>query len=202
MTVCCCSSDERTADILNRFRLLLQPSGPFHLKTVEFAIEGELGRRSIGRNIAALDTHADIVWFADVDQCFCHGILDRLANMPWPDGAVMIYPRKIKIHREHVMGDKAMSQISGKGLAFIRPSQFCTKKYNRAIGGVQIVQGNFAREHGYLPDDERYQQPVTRPFGDFRDDVAYRQVCSKHGKVLGVDLPGLYRLRHSMTSYQ
>lgn len=166
----------------------------------------EIGRRSIGRNLVSLwlSTPADFVWFADVDQVFYHGILDRLVEMPWPNGASMIYPREIMIHRDWTIGDERTSAVDldNPRLVDIDPVEFVRKRYRKAIGGVQIIRGDFARQHGYLNKDARWLQPTEKPFGDFRDDIAYRQYCLKRGPIVAVDLPGLYRLRHTKTTYQ
>lgn len=165
-------------------------------------LQNEIGRRCIGRNRTALETEADIVWFADVDQVFREGIFDRLAEMEWPDGASMIYPRIIKIHKDHATGDELLNSSKEPKLVDVDPEDFIDKRYRRAIGGVQIVQGDFARKYGYLNGDEKWQRPTDRPFGDFRDDVAYRSFCLQHGPIVGVDLPGMFRLRHTAVTYR
>jgi len=171
--------------------------------SVCYLTRGEIGRRCVGRNRLALASEADVVWFADVDQVFRDGVLDRLVTMEWPKGALMIYPREIMIHRDWKTGDERTSAVDLDDLRLVDvdPAEFVPKRYNRAIGGVQIVRGDFAREHGYNRD-EKWQGPTDRPFGDFRDDVAYRRFCSERGVVVGVDLPGMYRLRHTRTTYQ
>lgn len=164
----------------------------------------EIGRRCIGRNRASLYTWADYVWFADVDQVFRDGILDRLVSMPWPDGASMIYPREIMIHRDWTTGDERTASVNldDPCLVEIDPAEFVPKPYRKAIGGVQIVRGDFTREHGYLNMVPKWHNSTETPFRDFRDDIAYRRFCSKHGPIIGIDLPGLYRLRHTQTTYQ
>ncbi len=161
----------------------------------------ELGRRSIGRNLAALNTTADLVWFTDVDHVFTQECLERLAAMDWPAGASMIYPKTIQISRDHATGDQAIKQIAFHRYE-INPNDFVPKHYSRAIGGVQIVTGDFARKYGYLDSYPEYQKPVVKPFGDFKDDIVYRKFCLTHGPIIGVDLPGIHRIRHSTTSYQ
>lgn len=166
--------------------------------------KGKIGRRSIGRDRLALISDADFVWFADVDQVFRDGVFDRLVSLEWPNSAAMIYPREIMIHRNHATGDKLTEAINldDPQLIDVDPSEFVPKRYRKAIGGVQIVRGDFARKHGYLHEDKKWTCPTDKPFGDFRDDVAYRRFCSEHGSIVGVDLPGLYRIRHTRTTYQ
>jgi len=164
----------------------------------------EIGRRCIGRNHAALHTSADYVWFADVDQVFRDGILDQLISMPWPENASMIYPREIKIHQDWVTGDKRTASVDLDDLQLIDtdPTEFVPKRYRTAIGGVQIVRGDFARKHGYLNTIPKWHRTTEELFKNFYDDVVYRRYCAELGLVVGVDLPGLYRLRHTKTTYQ
>lgn len=198
-TVCHCRSDPATRRVLDYFAEHL-PS----LSGVELS-PPELGRRSIGRNLAALRTTADVVWFADVDQVYRDGCLNRLAGLEWPEGALMIHPKRIMIHKDHETGGAALKRVdpNDPGLIDVDPIEFVPKRYNRAIGGVQIVKGDFARMYGYLSGDLKWQQPRRdgRPFADFRDDVAYRKFCSDHGDVVGVDLSGMYRLRHTRKTH-
>jgi len=177
-----------------------------------------LGRRCIGRNIVAKQSVADLVWFTDCDHVFAEGAFDRLAAMPWPveddpmEGrgcpvgsvvpASMIYPRNIMISKDHATGDAELLKAeSCRTIDFDYPI-YVPKQYNRAIGGVQIVRGDFARKHGYLNDSPEWQKPTETPFGDFRDDVAYRKFASMFGPIVGVDFPGVFRIRHSSTTYQ
>lgn len=175
-------------------------------------LSNTLGRRAIGRNIVALKQQEDYVWFTDVDHLFYSGsqnknCLDMVKQQfeSNPD-ASMIYPHTIRIHREHALGDALVRVVRDKYFLPILPSdrEFVDKTYNRAIGGVQIVRGAFARELGYLNGSKWVKplKPNEKPFGDFKDDVAYRKECEKHGPIKAVCLPGVYRLRHSQTSYQ
>ena len=195
----CSTLNDRRIDLVSRYFLTQQKE--LDLGIYDMSAD-ELGRRSIGRNRVAKDTDADIVWFADVDQVFRDGIFDRLAEMEWPADASMIYPRMIKIHKDHATGDKLLCGMKEPKLVDIDPEDFIDKRYRKAIGGVQIVQGDFARQHGYLNGDEKWQRSTDKPFGDFRDDVAYRSFCLQHGPIVGVDLPGMFRLRHTATTYK
>jgi len=194
-TVCYLESDRATVDVLDFFSKRLDLN-PICLPDV-----GSLGRRSIGRNKAALQSKADIVWFADVDQVYW-GCLDLLADYSWPDDVTMIYPQAIHVHRDHAIGDEALKLVKKPQL--IKPNllEFGERGYRKAIGGVQIVKGDFARTHGYLNEHKKWQRPVDIPFGNFRDDIAYRQFVKLRGKIIGVDLPGMLRLRHTRTTYQ
>jgi len=201
LTICYTPSDVRIRNIIKW--CFQEPHVVGHRLPIPIGMfRNEIGRRCIGRNRAAMSTEADIVWFADVDQVFRDDIFDRLAEMEWPAGASMIYPRVVKIHKDHATGDELLREMKEPKLMDIDPEDFVDKKYRKAIGGVQIVQGDFAREHGYLHGDEKWQRPTNKPFGDFRDDVAYRRFCLRYGPIVGVDLPGMFRLRHTATTYQ
>jgi hypothetical protein len=101
------------------------------------------------------------------------------------------------IHKDHVTGDLVLS-----GQRPLHIGDFVPKHYTRAIGGVQIVRGEFAQKYGYLNSESKWQLPNPKPFGDFKDDIAYRRMCGLFGKIRGVDLDGVLRIRHSTTTYQ
>ena len=199
MVVCCNKDDRLVNDVLQFFSDKL----PLNVMAMELP---ELGRRSIGRNKAALSTSADAVWFTDCDHVFHEGCLDHAANVLWPDWAPMVFANRIMIHRDWITGDAALAKAAHPCVVDINPSEFIEKKYNRAIGGVQIVQGDFAREHGYLRDNPRWQSPYTgiRGFDSCTCDKAYRRFISEQGPrnaVLPITPPGLYRLRHTQTTH-
>ena len=200
VAICRCMEDVRVAEVVRWFcansslviRDFIQPVT-------------RLGRRCIGRNHSAVSSREDFVFFTDVDHVFDQQVFTAIPSRfsECGPGAVMIYPKQIMIHQDHATGDAAAQSVaqSGEMRPAIDKSQFIPKIYNRAIGGVQIVRGEFARANGYLPQ-EPWQSPTETPFGDFRDDVAYRGFCLRYGSIQGVDLPGIWRLRHSETSYQ
>ena len=199
VTVCCDYHDENTGRVVRWF---LEHRPNLKLNTI-YLTPQELGRRAIGRNRAAKTGVFNFVWFADCDQIYRDGILDRLATMEWPEGAVMVFPRQIMIHRDHATGSKVTAAVGDDvRLMDADTSLFVPKQYHRAIGGVQIVQGDFAREHGYLDCQPDWRQPVEKPFSSFKDDIIYRRHCLLHGQIVGVDLPGVYRIRHARTTHR
>lgn len=210
-TICCVHTDKRTTDVLTFFKRNTLLS----IKMIVLRDVNELGRRCIGRNIAAKCSIADYVWFSDVDQVYRDGVLDRLARLlPWPWSseetprpASIVFPRLIKISADHATGDRTIGEIRngrfGPSVMDVDPSTFVDKPYHKAIGGVQIVRGDFAREHGYLDGQAHWQTPRTdgKPFRDFKDDLQYRKLCNRLGPIVPVDLPGVYRIRHSTTTH-
>lgn len=205
ITVCCAGSDRATMDVLLEFQLKITPR-PFELRIHTMPLPS-LGRRAIGRNAVALESTEDLIWFCDVDHVFGPGCLAALWKLwaKWEgERPAMIFPRHIKIHKDHATGDAAAAAASRTtGLVAINPDEFIDKTYNRPIGGIQIVDGAFARKWGYLPDS-KWQEPRTDglPFADFKDDVAFRSQVKVHGRIEGIELPGLFRLRHSTMTYQ
>lgn len=194
-------TDLRTKDVLN----LAFQGTPIQdrLRGIAFS-RGQLFRRSIGRNLAALATTADLIWFTDCDHTFQPVCLEYLAKIwksfktdPKP---VMVFPEDIQIQISHEKGDEFWKN----GSTDINPLDFLTKKYSRAIGGVQIVNGDFARKYGYLADNKKMQTPTDglKPFPSFSDDVKFRKFCESQGKIEKIQLPGLFRLRHTETTYQ
>jgi len=96
-----------------------------------------LGRRAIGRNIAALQSKADIIWFTDVDVCFGDGCLDTLANFHWPDDVSIVYPPDTWISQTHETGDRTLARVDGHSqLIDIDLNEFIPKRYNSPIGPV------------------------------------------------------------------
>lgn len=201
ITVCYTRGDWATLGVLQSAMI---SSSMDELPLIPFEMSPEeLGRRSVGRNVAALNNADDLVWFTDVDHLFGQGCLDHLVGlwlaMPKEGRPLMVFPSSIMISRTHTLGDEQTARGPGP----IMPEEFVQKAYARAIGGVQIVDGDYCREHGYLNERPRWRQPRTdgRMFADFHDDVRFRRLLSRRGSIAPVSLPGLYRVRHSRKTY-
>lgn len=197
VTVVCTKSDESVANVVNAFQDLVEVQQCF------LSLEN-VGRRSIGRNYVAkcLSVDADIVWFADVDYFFGEGCLDALSGHTWPEEWVAVFPKTVLISSAHAMGDKALSlarcaqQQPSTIPIDVVPADYVLKRYNQAIGGAQIVRGDIA-QLGYLPGQLKWQQPTASPFHDTREDVQYRKQLREYGEIVGIDLPNVFRLRHT-----
>lgn len=207
VTVCFNQYDEAVTEVLEDF------SGDLDgLDLVLYTMEEEtLFRRSIGRNQVGLSTQSDLVWYTDVDHYFGIGCLSTLEKI-WSQfkiKPVLVWPREIKIHKDHVTGDEFWKSDADERLGryrdFGKEEDFIPKQYDRAIGGVQIVSGEFSRKHGYLKSQPKWLEPLTdvsKPFPCFQDDVKFRKDCQSKGIVCPIDLPNLYRFRHTETTYQ
>lgn len=196
MTVCYSLKDKRTASVLEFFSTWISIHGII-------LSEKTLFRRAIGRNAAGMASVGDIIWFADADYCFGDGALDYLAEIQWNQGESVIYPNQVKISTNHQVGDYLLGLAKTPHISSLSAvANWNVEKYSRAIGGCQIVEGSFARGYGYL-QNTKYQKPSDVPFGNkgkgthTPDDIAYRKFCQQHGIMKGVDIPNLYRIRHS-----
>lgn len=171
-----------------------------------------LGRRHYGRDLACQNTKADLIWMADCDYVFGPGCLDALhqiwqAKQPKPGeppAPVLMYPDRVLISKTHEIGDQQMAKaVTGKR-PDVDPAEFSSTKQFRAIGGTFIMDGDFARNVGYLRGGKwlpPWPDSGEPPFASTRDDVCFRQRAGKHGEIYRIpSLPGLYRLRHSTTA--
>jgi len=189
-----CEEDRPTAELLGMYE-----TDNSVLKIVADALDKPaLLHRAIGRNIAALETQADIVWFTDADYCFGPGCLDALAALELPEDKHLFYPRRVQISINHDIGNEYTLGDPELAVVDIDPADFHTEVLRKAIGGVQIVRGDTARELGYCPDTD-YQRPVQGDkFKRNWADIEYRRILHRHygdNFTARIDLPNLYRIR-------
>lgn len=195
VTVFHAREDRLTAAVLDYF------GGPlnerYHL--CRWSLETrDLFRRAIGRNLAARSTPADWVWFTDCDYLFRDGCLDSVpAAVAGMDGLCM--PRITYRHKEHALGDFLLDAMPlGPHVADdVDEADFEPYHSTKAIGGIQIVPGAMARQHGYGAR-KRYQQQIPAGEGFRRcvGDAGYRRDL-KTGYGMPVEIPNLYRIRHT-----
>ena len=196
--------DKRTAEVVSEFSVLLGAQiGLSPMQPPE-----RLFRRAIGRNEAALSSHTDLVWFTDCDYCFGPECLDGLWKQ-WnriEKFASMMFPSQIMTMTRHSDGDDLVvaDQDADRFEEITRLDgiEFKSQKVKRAFGGLQIVPGSLARKYGYLDGHHRYQKPLSRPFANFHDDVAFRKSCLQHGPIVPLNIPNLFRLRHTKVTYK
>ena len=197
--ICCTDSDDRV------FNVLAQYTDRFQSRLrVCFLPLPMLGRRAIGRNINALDTQADLVWFADVDyfwrpECFL-SLRQWWESSPLPK-PVLAYPGTIWTQSNEHVGDALLETLGDGGE--IDTSDFEPKHYGKAIGGIQIISGDYCRKFGYCNHTRKVSplQPGATLFHTTEDSLV-RKMCAKQGKIVEIDLPGVYRLRHTRNAYQ
>lgn len=166
-----------------------------HLRTRPLS-PAKLLNRAIGRNLAAKQTTADLVWFTDCDYVFGPGCLDALAAMDLPTEKKLFYPRTTQINVDHATGDAYAARAHKLAVLDIDPADFKPEHPGKAIGGIQIVPGNVAREYGYCPDEKRYQRPIDGKKFRFSSDITYREILNVGGGT-PIELPNLYRIRQT-----
>ncbi len=163
----------------------------------------DLFQRAIGRNKAALGTPADIVWFTDADYLFRDGCLDRLAALDCfddADASPLWFPAETFFNHDHANGDEYARRAAELGVYDIKPEDFIPHRPGRAIGGVQIVSGDTAREFGYCPNHAKSQRPTASDeFLRCHSDRVYRKSLGSNGAP--IDLPGVYRIRQLNTRH-
>jgi len=156
----------------------------------------QLLRREIGRNKAALASIADLIWFLDCDYVFGPDCLETLATIDLPDDK-LFYPQHVWINKTHALGDEyARRAAEGPSIYNIDPDDFERRKERKAIGGLQIVPGDVARQYGYCRDDKKLQSPVTDgKWQTTKGDYRFREILGTSGTA--IDLPNLYRIRQT-----
>ena len=202
ITVCYTHDDQRVVDVLDYFDPLFD--GLLIRRPMS---EPYLFRRSIGRNMAALNCSADILWATDIDHVFGPDCLRDLQTQ-WDqldEKPSLAYTGEIQIQAAHSQGDQFVAEhVADRGLLGIEGLQFIKKKYLQPVGGVHILNGDFARRHGYLRDISKWQRPEIdqKPFRCFRDDRAFVKYCRTNGSTKRIQVPGIFRLRHTETTYK
>jgi hypothetical protein len=190
MTVFYCSEDQGTVDMLEYF------SG-FEVARIKWnwcqLTKGELLRRAIGRNKAALETKASWVWYIDCDLIFHQGCLDSLAKSLQGRCDALLYPQTEQI--TSLLEDENPMLNNGRkpDLIEIDPSQFHTRSIPRAVGAYQITHGDIARACGYCNNIRVYQTP-TNHWRKTYEDRTYRWLLGTQGKA--IEIPHIYRIRH------
>jgi hypothetical protein len=191
MTVFHCEEDERTVELLDFFNTHTPENVTWNWWPLE---RSRLFRRAIGRNLAALETSADWIWFTDCDQLFHEHCLDDLAEQLEGRDDLLVFPRSVGCtplldESDGLIAERAASP----GIVEIDPTLFETRIATRAIGALQIMHGDAARRLGYCKDLKCYQTPVER-WQKAREDRAFRAVLGTQG--VPIDVRGLYRIEH------
>lgn len=167
----------------------------------------QMWRRSIARNIAAQNygRRDALLWFTDCDYLFGPGCI-HAAYTEWEKAnkPAMIWPYYVLANNDKAAVDRMVADYLRQpthGMLLPQIDYITPTKVTRAIGGLQIVCGDYARTRGYVPYG-RWQREPNVPFPNFRDDVAFRRDLERtHSCVTVTKLPGLLRLRHTEVGY-
>ncbi len=197
MSICYTSEDKKTSSVVDWFQKEIEKIPSIHLK--KFILEKEnLFRRAIGRNIAAKTSWADVIWFTDCDYLFNSASTLLLAHIHClRSDKNIVYPQTVNTNTLHSLGDAYVEKMKDlpPHIVEINSDHFMRKNYRKAIGGIQITKGLYCREHGYL-DNTKWVKPVdaSKGFRSCKGDVPFRRGA---GGSEGVDIPGVFRVRHS-----
>ena len=198
VTICCNREDVRTNRVLNFYK----PKLDLNIIYQPFP---ELGRRSIGRDLVARRTEADIVWFTDVDFLFRDSCLQTLVEHPWSgcveglphkDSPAIVYPSVIQAQRLE-QGLKLSPDKLLIGLVDIDEKEFEPLEFDRPTGALQIIKGPLVREWGYCRDNH-HELPEDGSFDRCLGDPTFRRMYRNKGHWKPIDLQGVYRLRHPL----
>ncbi len=190
MTVFHNEEDERTVQVLDYFRAISADNVSWNWRQLEKPL---LFRRAIGRNMAALETKADWIFFTDCDQVFREGCIDSFTQLMSIE-APLVYPRYVNC-TTHIGADNPILEKADEGPAIldIDPADFQPVLHTRAIGGVQVARGDVVRQTGYCKDIPRFMKPA-RKFHRTREDVVFRRLLGTPGEP--VDMPNIFRIEH------
>ena len=159
----------------------------------------KLFRRCIGRNLAALATDADWIWFADCDVVFHEGALDFTGGVLRGRDDYLVFPRSHGVTPMLQPDDPIFKEAAARNsdrdprLLDIHTDRFEPEVRAKAVGAFQILRGDVARATGYCGSIAFYQQPVKR-WQKTYEDRTFRWLLGTHGTP--VDIPGIYRIRH------
>jgi len=157
-----------------------------------------LVNRAIGRNLSALETQAEWIWFADADYVVREGFLDTMLALLRVQTTPLIYPEVVQAttHEDGARLIEDMSRIfaeCGPQVVEVTEDGLIEQRFSKAIGGVQFAKGEACRSLGYC-NKPREQQPYG---GNWRPDVEDRKFRLSLGTPgAPVLVPGLVRIRH------
>jgi hypothetical protein len=193
MTVFYCPEDLGTLRLLEFFAAQQVPGVRWNWRPLA---RQELFRRGIGRNLAALQTRSDWVWFTDCDLMFREGCLDALSGVLQGRRDALVFPREERCTDLLAEHNPMLQAGAGGGeprMLDIDATQFVTYRRSRATGPLQIAHGDVCRAVGYCRNIRLYQTP-TETFAKCHEDRAFRWLLRSQGEPLPI--PGVYRIRH------
>jgi len=191
MTVFYCPEDKKTSRLLAFFEQQSIPGISWNWHPLP---RQQLFRRGIGRNLAALETGADWVWFTDCDLMFRDDCLDALAELLQGRQDALLFPEEERT-TDLLAEDNPMLQAGSENpvILNIDTSIFSSRQMTRATGPLQIAHGDVCRAVGYCRSIGIYQQP-SETWCKAHEDRAFRWLLRSQGRPLPI--PGVYRIRH------
>ena len=191
MTVYYCAEDQKTIELLTFFSQQTIHNVTWNWQQLP---KQQLFRRGIGRNLAALATKADWVWFTDCDLMFHEHCLDTLAEVLQGRNDVLYFPQVERCTSLLEDSDPMLNpNFKMESTVDIDTRQFTERYRSRATGPLQITHGDVARACGYCDAIALYQTP-SQEWQKAREDRAFRWLLQSQGTP--IDVPGVYRIRH------
>ena len=93
--------------------------------------------------------------------CFTDKALETALEQCLAAETPMVYPQTLQIHRQHELGDALIRRVQ-KDTAILQEvdlGEFTQRRNTRAIGGIQIVRGNYCRgKRLTFPDHRKWQK--------------------------------------------
>lgn len=208
ITVCYTPGDTRVVAVLKDFESTLGD----RLQTKPMPIAC-IGRRSMGRSQVGRKTQEDLIWFADCDYFWGPGCFETLFQT-WENleesKPTLIWPKFVNKQATPEIGDQFVRDWEDwLGTRLIEPNteDFVESEQTLAIGGIQIVDSRFVREYGYIDHDEKFHKAINIQAGEkmfnTREDSKFRKHIAKKGyDRQKIEIPNVYRLRHTQVSYR
>jgi hypothetical protein len=191
MTVLYASVDAETTDVLEYFASIEVENVTWNW--LELPPE-QLFRRGIGRNLTALASTADWVWFTDCDVLFEADCLDTLASALQGRQDALVFP--LEEHCTPILEEDAPLLEATRGapaVVGIGDMALQVRPRVHATGPLQIVHGDVCRAVGYCRNIPIYQMP-SPVWTKAHEDGAFRWLVRSKG--VGVQVPGVVRIRH------
>ncbi|WP_371196144.1 glycosyltransferase family 2 protein [Glaciecola sp. SC05] len=153
----------------------------------------KLVRRAIGRNMSALATKADWIWFTDCDIIFHENCLDSLASQLQGKTDTLYFPKEIQVTDILEENDPLLQAKEEPQVIDVDTNSFQSYARQKAIGPYQIVHGDVARAIGYC-DEVRIFQTESDRWRKTYEDTAFRWLVGSDGVPIAVD--GVFQIRH------
>jgi hypothetical protein len=151
-----------------------------------------LFRRAIGRNQAALNTHADWIWFTDCDLLFGPQCFDSLMPLLQNNVNPLVFP-EFEHRSPALTKDDVLLQPKPFPCTAFPFNRFIATRMTRATGPLQIVHGDVARRQGYCHSVYIYQKPAHH-WCKANEDRVFRWLLGSEGTALPIQ--DVYRIQH------
>lgn len=190
VTVFYSKEDEKTSKVIDFFNSIPVENVIWNF----FPIEKEkLFRRGIGRNMAAVSTAADWIWFTDCDIIFHNNCIDSLADALTGKREILYFPRTECTTEMLKDDDPMLRKDSEPQVVDISTDNFSQHSRDKAKGAFQIVHADVARAIGYCEKLKIFQTQDTR-WRKTYEDTAFKWLIGSEG--IPIDIDGVYQIRH------